>query len=144
MVSGTNFNNFIARNKHWKWLFTAHKALCSFTVLQSFQFFIMFVRKLPICSTIKNQRFRGKRTRDGQHIRRTRYIFWVNLSEFGIIVKLIFSNLYSRKNSSVRSFCWTVDPEEYVYLHEITDITKIICRAIYKILTKKEKTLMKS
>ena len=51
-------------------------------------------------------------TRFGQYIRRTLYIFWVNLSKFGVIVKLILSNLYYRKNRSVQSFCWAGDPEE--------------------------------
>ena len=51
-------------------------------------------------------------SRGGQYIRRTRYIFWVNLNKFAIIVKLILSNLYSRKKRSVQSFYWAGDPEE--------------------------------
>ena len=83
-------------------------------------------------------------TRGSQYIHKTRYIFWVTRRKFGITVKLTLSNLYSRKNGSVQSFCWIGDPEEWVYLHEIMDMTKINCRAIFKIFTKKEKTPMES
>ena len=44
----------------------------------------------------------------------------------------------------MQSFFWTGDPEEYLYLHEVRDMTKINCRAIIKTSQKKEKTLAKS